>query len=195
MEIPLKAEVQCRDGVFGHSVCVIIDPLKEQVTHLVVGESGFRLAEYLVPINLVQETTSTTIKLSSTCEEIRLLEPFLEAEFIPNPEDGTYYWPYFETMNPGMIVVQNEQIPKDELAIRRGDNVHAKDGVIGQVDAFIIDPHTDSVTHLVMREGHLWGKRDVTVPVAEIERFANDTVYLKLTKEEVGKLPVVPVKK
>ncbi len=38
MEIPLNAQVECTDGVCGHSACVLINPVTDQVTHLVVQE-------------------------------------------------------------------------------------------------------------------------------------------------------------
>ena len=49
------------------------------------------------------------------------------------------------------------------------------------------------MTHLVMREGHLWGKKDVVIPVSEVDRIEEDTVYLKLSKDEVQALPAIPV--
>jgi len=45
------------------------------------------------------------------------------------------------------------------------------------------------ITHLILREGHLWGQKEVTIPLNQIERIEDDTVYLKLRKEEIEKLP------
>jgi hypothetical protein len=56
-----------------------------------------------------------------------------------------------------------------------------------------VDPVTEHVTHLVMREGHLWGQRDVTIPVSEIDRLGENTIYLKLNKDRVEALPSTPV--
>lgn len=195
MEIPLNVEVECSDGIGGRALCVIIDPLKDEITHLVVSRPGFAHEERLVPIEKVLETSHTSIKLACTLAELAEMPSFLEAEFIGDLENGAYFWPYSEVSNPSALVVETERIPRDELVIRRGDAVRAQDGPIGRVDEFIIDPHTDSVTHLVMREGHLWGRRDVTIPVADIARFENDTVHLKLSKAEVGALPEVAVKR
>lgn len=195
MEIPLNVQVQCADRDAGHSVCVILNPVKDQVTHLVVRESDLFSAERLVPIDLILETSHDAIKLKCTLSELKEMESFTEAEFIPSPNEGTYLWPYYSTMDPGVVVIEHECIPRDELAIRRGDTVYAQDGEIGRVDEFLVEPKNDSVTHLVMREGHLWGKRDVTIPVSQIGRFESDTVYLKLTKKQVEELPTVPVKR
>jgi len=40
MEIPLNTQVECTDGVCGHSVFALINPLIDQVTHLVVKEDS-----------------------------------------------------------------------------------------------------------------------------------------------------------
>lgn len=36
------------------------------------------------------------------------------------------------------------------------------------------------ITHLVLRESHLWGQKDVTIPVSEIDRMEDNVVYHKL---------------
>ena len=52
-------------------------------------------------------------------------------------------------------------------------------------------PRTTACTHLVLREGHLWGKKDVTIPVDQIDRIEADVIYLKLDKAAVEHLPSV----
>ena len=49
------------------------------------------------------------------------------------------------------------------------------------------------ITHLVLRKGHLWAKREVTVPVSHIERIEEDAVYLDLNKHNIETLPAVPM--
>jgi len=63
---------------------------------------------------------------------------------------------------------------------------------VGRVDEFLVNPANNRISHLVLREGHLWGKKDVTIPVNEIDRFEDNTVYLKLNKEEIENLPTIP---
>jgi sporulation protein YlmC with PRC-barrel domain len=73
--------------------------------------------------------------------------------------------------------------------------VEATDGHVGQVDEFLVDPTNEHITHLVLREGHLWGQKDVTIPVSQIDRIEQDVVYLKLDKHGIEKLPSVPVRR
>jgi len=43
--------------------------------------------------------------------------------------------------------------------VRRGTRVEATDGHVGHVDEFVVNPENGHITHSVMREGHLWGKK------------------------------------
>jgi len=52
-----------------------------------------------------------------------------------------------------------EAIPRGEVTIRRGDPVRATDGEIGRVAGLVIGTPTGEVTHVLLEEGHLWGKR------------------------------------
>lgn len=51
------------------------------------------------------------------------------------------------------------------------------------------------VTHLVLMEGHLWGKKEVTLPLSAIDHAEADTVDLKLSKRAVKELPAVPIRR
>ncbi len=63
MEIPLNAKVKCTDGVCGRSAYVLINPVINQVTHLVVKENVSPNAEFIVPVDFVAETIADTIQL------------------------------------------------------------------------------------------------------------------------------------
>lgn len=86
-------------------------------------------------------------------------------------------------------------MPPGELALRRGTRVDATDGHVGRVDEFLIDPATGHITHVVLREGHLWGQKDVTIPVSEIDRIEEDTVHLKLDRHSIAALPAIPIRR
>ncbi|MCC6958040.1 MAG: PRC-barrel domain-containing protein, partial [Anaerolineales bacterium] len=85
------------------------------------------------------------------------------------------------------------QIPPDELAVRRGAPVEATDGYIGKVDEFVVSPENGRITHLVLREGHLWGQKDVIIPVSATRETSLGTVFLNLSKHEIESLPTFPV--
>lgn len=71
--------------------------------------------------------------------------------------------------------------------------VECTDGAYGRSVYVLINPVIDKVTHLVMREGHLWGKKDVMIPLSAMGDTREGTVFLKLDKHQIETLPTFPV--
>lgn len=208
MDIPVGVEVHCADGLCGRSTYVLINPVRKEVTHLVVREVESPHAERVVPIEAVSETASDVILLRYTRDELNKMNPFIQTEYIreemPDLEYapsgyvgiGSYFiWPYAVPDRTQVVTVEHKQIPLGELAIKRGTVVKATDGRVGRVDEFLVDPGNEHITHLVMREGHLWGQKDIAIPVSEIDRIKEGTVYLKLSKDKVEALPAIPARR
>ena len=207
MEIPLQAQVECTDGICGRSVYVLIDPVSDQVTHLVVKEAVSPNTEYIVPVAIISETIADTIRLSCSQAELHQMAPFVQTEFIqekvPDYEEyrneaygmgsSYYYLPYVTPEITIQVPREHQQIPAGELAVQRGTRVEATDGYVGNVDEFVVNPANDNITHLVMREGHLWGKKDVIIPLSALGNIREDTVFLKLDKHQVEALPAFPL--
>ncbi len=201
MDIPINVTVECIDGPGGHSTAIILNPITDQVTHLVVREPGLFGIERLVPVDLVEESTPQLVRLRCTMDELATMQAFIATEFLPVPPgfgpypgEGAMVWPYVSS-DPEVVTIGHEQIPLGEIAVYRWARVHATDGAIGRVDEFLVNPATDHISHLVLREGHLWGQREVTISVAEIDRIDEDAVYLKLNKRQVAALPAIPVRR
>ena len=206
MDIPLDVVVLCADGPGGRSSTIILNPISMEITHVVVKDKE---EEYLVPVGLITESTPTHIQLRCMVDELAVLERFVRMQFLGSEEidlegdlrriaaeSDANYWPY-NSLEDGYIEMygQVEQIPHHELAIHRGSHVEAANGPIGQVDEFIVDPTNNHITHLLLRRGHLWGKKDITIPVKEIDYIEQDNVHLKLNKDEVKALPAVAVRR
>jgi hypothetical protein len=199
MDIPIKARVNCSDGPCGQTTHVILKPTTEEITHLVVSDATFAETEYLVSISHIASSTPQQINLDCSRAELEIMPIFDKVEFVPSifpAFSGSAYmmWPYYPPLYP-LTALPKQQIPADELAIRRGARVEALDGHIGGVDEFLINPGNDRITHLVMREGHLWGQKDITIPVDQIDHYKDNTVYLKMNKKEIEKLPGIPVRR
>lgn len=202
MDIPIDATVSCIEGPCGESTVVILDPTTEKITHVVVKSNGFPHGEHLVPVNVIEDSTPDSILLSCTKDELAKMDAFVEHEFI-RPEkpfkryEADYFmmWPYSYPLEEHLIDIQYEHIPPGELAVRRGEKVQATDGRVGVVDEFLIDPTNEHVTHIVLREGHLWGKKDVAIPISQVDHISDGTVYLDLDKASIESLPAIPVKR
>ncbi len=189
MNFPLGVEVFCKDGLYGRSTRVILKPKTEEVTHLIVREKAFPHTEYIVPVTVVSETTPDSINISMTSRELAKQDPFIEREYvemnIPEYANGAYTLHGNLYLDHEYVAVEHEQIPEDEVDVRKGARVEATDGHIGRVDEFLVDEETKRITHLVMREGHLFGKIDVSIPVSAIDHVEESTIYLKLSKNQI----------
>ncbi len=207
MEIPLQAQVECTDGVCGRSVYVLINPLAEKVTHLVVREDASPYTAYIVPVEAVSATIVDTIQLRCSKAQLKKMDPFVQTEFVeekvPSGDflagngmygmGSFYYLPYVTSDGKAYESVKTQQIPPGELAVHRGTRVEAKDGYVGKVDEFVVNPKNGFITHLVMREGHPWGKKDVIIPLSAMDKTLDGTMFLKLNKHDIESLPTFPV--
>ncbi len=210
MEIPLDVQVECSDGngrhPVGHSVFVLINPITDQVAHLVVEIDNIPNTEYIVPIDMVIETSAELIRLRCTAAEMEKLPVFIKDEYIKDRvlnyagysggvtgRDSCYYMPYVTSEVRVPVYAARPQIPPGELAVHRGTHVEATDGLVGKVDEFVVDPENSHITHLVMREGHLWGKKDVIIPISALGETRGNTVFLSLDKQQVEALPAFPL--
>ena len=198
-DIPIKAEVRCDDGVAGTSEAVIMDPLKQEVTHLVLREHRYPHTERLVPVDLVGWTTEDEVHLRCSIADVRKQDTFLESAFVEAPQGEPYpiavgaaipyLWPFAYPQQ--RVLVTHERIPKDELVVRRNSEVDATDGHVGRVEAFLVDRDDDHITHVVVRSGHL-ARREFAVPVSDVAEISEDRVMLRLDRRGVEHLPRVP---
>ena len=64
------------------------------------------------------------------------------------------------------------------------------DGPIGHVGALIVDPRDHHVTHVLLEEGPLWGRKQVAIPIGVVRRLDAGT-SVGLSKEQIEDLPPV----
>ena len=126
------------------------------------------------------------------------MDPFVVTEFrqveIPKyvgheHSAGTYLAPEIQTLQE-----EREQIPPGKLAVRQGADVRATDGKVGRADELLVDSESGRITHLVMRAGHLWGQKDVILPISVIDKVFEETVYLKLDRQTIASMLAIPAK-
>ncbi|HSN76689.1 MAG TPA: PRC-barrel domain-containing protein [Anaerolineae bacterium] len=197
MNIFLRAEVQCTDGAGGNATALVLDPATNVATHLVIDPKGHGHDEYLLPLDLVAESSAKRIDVRCSRAELDQLAPFttmvqvesqgldtMDAQALMGAEShsGIGFQDFSFAGAGSSEMVEVEAIPESELAVRHGIPVEATDGKAGKVDGFAIDPETRRITHLVLCEGHLFTKKDVEIPVSEIDRLGELTVYLNIPK-------------
>jgi hypothetical protein len=90
-------------------------------------------------------------------------------------------------------VVYEDRVPLGEVRIRRGGRVHASDGRIGRVRGLVVDADDERVTHILLGEGHLWGHREVAIPIAAVASITAEGVSVLISKHHIKELPPVEV--
>ena len=188
--VAIGASASCTDGPAGHVVRVVVNPVGLTVTHLVIGPKhahGHHIHR-LVPVDLTEITTEG-IRLSCTKAEFDKLDPAEETHF-----EEVWEHPAYE---PDQVwcrrrTVTYDSVPVGEVQVRRGEHVHATDGDIGQVEGLVIDPDNHQVTHILLQEGHLWGRKEVAIPIEAVTRVEAG-IRLNLSKRQVEDLPPVAI--
>jgi sporulation protein YlmC with PRC-barrel domain len=219
-EYAIGDEVGCIDGPCGTLTRVIVNPVNRTLTHLVVEPGRHGDEARLVPVDLVRAGAAPGEGIALLCDKAAFdaLEYAQESEFLPAEEGELGYsagqmrfMPYFPLgggMGSGAMagtggllggheppeprVVSHDRVPAGEVQIRRGQHVHAADGDIGRVQGLVIDPSDDRVTHVLLQEGHLWGKKDVAIPVDAVSSV-RDGIHLNLSKDDVRDLPEIEI--
>jgi hypothetical protein len=210
----IGVRASCSDGPCGEVRRLVIDPATDAVTHLVIQPGHQKDAARLVPADLV-ESTEREVKLHCTRAEFDRLDYAEELELVDEADQslgtggglgsglvyGTSGDAYAPLGGAGRLVdvgpmplpkhprtMIEDVVPLGEVQLRPGDRVHAVDGEIGSVRGFLVNPSDDRITHVLLQEGHLWGQKEVAIPVAAVTRV-DIGIRLNLTKEQVRDLP------
>lgn len=217
MPLELGSPVRCSDGDFGEIADVVVDPISKRVTHLVVQPRHQHRLARLVPVALADtgDGAQPEISLRCTVEEVRRLAPVQEFDYLrlgefpvndPDWDVGVqdvlamrYYGAsglggYSAELDPH-VGISYDRVPKGEVEIRRSSHVTSSDGHdVGHVDGLLVD-QDEQITHVVLEHGHLWGHREVTIPIGAVTKVATDAITLSLSKDEVGALEPITVQR
>jgi sporulation protein YlmC with PRC-barrel domain len=195
----------CSDGPCGAVNRVVVDPVARELTHLVVEPEHRAGLGRLVPLDMV-EAGPDEVRLRYTLAEFEKLPSAEETDFLPGGSGydayaahEAYYWPYFgleggadPRLALASAVETRDALPPGEIGVRRGEAVHATDGEIGKVEGLVIDSARGHVTHVLLQEGHLWGRKEVAIPIGAVEKI-DEGITVNLTKQEIEALPAVGV--
>jgi sporulation protein YlmC with PRC-barrel domain len=219
MKVDIGMEVMSGDSVWGTVRDVIVDRSRTQVTHLVVEPRGRHTDDKLVPIDQFDEAGPGSLAVRGDTRELDQGYGVDESDYVPLDEppalDESWEvrasrflapadFPYIEAVagqgsepypedppDSATTVDQPDLLPEGRAEIRRSSEVWSSDAkVVGHVEGFVLDD-AHKVTHVVLEHGHLWGTREVCVPISDVKKVNSDWIDLSITKDEVGALPEV----
>lgn len=209
MPFRIGTDASCTDGACGRLSRVIVNPVAREVTHLAVDPKRRHGPGRLVPVDLVDATTGQ-IRLRCTLAEFQTLRPAEETESVPDldPTGHPGHAPNQAKLLLGTLgrhvardpggpeapqQVTVDYVPSGEVDIRRSLTVYATDGEIGQVQGLAVEPSGHHVTHVLLQEGHMWGRKKVAIPIDAVTKLGTLIIHLSLTKHQVKDLPPVDV--
>lgn len=201
--------VSCADGAYGYLEDLLVNPSALRVMHLVVQPANVPGQARLVPIEFAETGSGGVIQLRCTVDQAGRLRPVHELanlrtegaptdggdwevgirEALPMPSYGAG-----SAVEDTDIMLAYDRVPKGEIELRGASVTRTVDGGdAGHVEGFLVDGV--QITHLVLRRGHLWRRREFAVPAANIARVTTDAVELELSGEQLKSLPSKPVRK
>ena len=203
----IGADASCTDGACGQVSRITVNPVTREVTHLAVDPKHRHGPERLVPVDLVDVTTGQ-IRLHCTLAEFQALQPAQETESGPDldptghghpdntPNEGNWVvmgrgvsMQRAESGTPQQVTV--DYVPEGEVEVHRELTVCATDSDIGQVGGLVVEPGGHHVTHVLLQEGHMWGRKEVAIPIGAVTKIGTLLIHLSLTKHQVKDLPPV----
>ncbi len=208
MTFRIGADASCTDGAGGQVSRIIVNPVTREVTHLAVDPKHRRGPGRLVPAGLVDATTGQ-IRLRCPLAEFQALRPAEETESVPDLDPtghaharvqkqirmvGGVVWPVRDPDGPKAppeVIV--DSVPSGEVEVHRELIVRATDGDIGQVQGLVVEPGGHHVTHVLLQEGHMWGRKEVAIPIGAVTKIGTLLIHLSLTRHQVKDLPPVDV--
>jgi PRC-barrel domain len=218
MQFTIGASVHSSGGTVGRLIWVVADRARNPwvITQLVVEPRHRSGLGRFVPLDLVAGVDPGTgdITINCTADQFEQLESAEETQYAPGSGAYPLFGPTQFLAAPyytSDVSIEGEEVPFTATTVTadaplpnvadvavHAVPVEATDGKIGEVEGLVIDAGTHQVTHILLREGHLWGRKDVAVPMSAVKDPGQadsdpDALRLSLTKQEVGELPPVPV--
>jgi PRC-barrel domain protein len=203
MNLALGTTVRCSDGAVRELADIVVDGPGRRVTHLVVQPKRQHEEARLVSLELVGEDANGGVSLFCTAETLDGLERVREYAYLPagqQPEDN----PQWDVGVEDVLVVPSvepldmaepeldpnvnlmyDRVPKGEVELRLTSSVYSKDEHrLGSVNGVVVD-EDGVITMLALQRGHLWWRREMSVPVDAIASLENDVVTLAVEKSEL----------
>ena len=207
--IPFRigADASCTDGACGQVSRIIVNPVAREVTHLVVDPKHRHGPGRLVPADLV-DAASGQIRLRCSLAEFRTLRPAEETEGVPDLDptghvhsdntpkkvtlaivDGAVFMQPRGRGGPeAPQQVTVDYVPEGELEVHRELTVCATDGDIGQIQGLVVEPGGHQVTHVLLQQGHMRGRKEVAIPIDAVTKIGTLLIHLNLTRHQVKDL-------
>ena len=200
MDVVLDEPVTCTDGAPLEVVDAVVDPRTRTVTNVVIRPHRASSLARLVPVQHLEEHPGG-LRLALDLQAFNQLPMATEVAFVrldelPSADVGdtpgserVAAFPYVGAGPSDRVTVIRGLLPEGNVELRRKSRVVTPDGrIIGRVDALRCDGD-DAITAVLVRTGRVFGRRQVAIPIAQVDAIADDTVTISIPKAVVRDLP------
>ena len=173
----------CTDGHCGKVIKVVVDPVARELTHLVVEpehRSRTRPPGAARPGQFGRGRRRSCATPSTSSTPCRNAE---ENDFLPGGsgyEDyaahEAYYWPYFgieggpdPLVANASAIVTHDTSPPAKSACAAATPCTPPTGRSARWKGWSSTRPAGHVTHVLLQEGHLWGRKDVAIPIGAVD--------------------------
>jgi hypothetical protein len=207
MKLALGTTARCSDGAARELADIVVDAPGRRVTHLVVQPKRQHDEARLVPLQLAGEDANGGVSLFCTAETLDGFERVREYAYLPagqQPEESAQWdvgvedvlvVPSVEPLDmaePELdpnVNLMYDRVPKGEVELRLTSSVYSADEHrVGSVNGVVVGEN-GGITALTLQRGHLWWRREISVPVDAIASLENDVATLAVEKSELKQFP------
>jgi osmotically-inducible protein OsmY len=204
MELLIGACVLCQDGEAGRLRYVVVDPVTDAITDLIVEHGHLLKRNIVVPLGWVARSDAEQIVLDAALDDLKTLPIYREVEYMrPDPTyrpvhghrlEDTRVWmgPYAEIGGGRPYFVERVRLgigADESVLIQRGLRVFASDGhKIGTIHHLVADEQ-HRLAHVVIRGGDVLHREYRMVPVDQIETISEAGVQLKVDVAALEQAP------
>jgi len=187
---------------------VVIDPMTDEVTHLVVKRGFLIKTDKVLPIKWVQDSSDGQVNLKPASQPFEDLPDYEETQYISakdtmqeSPYVSASFWyppPMVDWWETGMYspypmpryIPRTElNIPDNTVALEEGAKVYSKDNQnIGDIEQVIANKSNHIATHILVSKGFFL-KEHKLIPTPWIDLVERDKVYLKINAEFLDNIP------
>ena len=191
IDLTLSAPVFATDALVGRIEHVVIDPSHGRAAYLVVREAALPNTLRLVPEKFVTTSDDKGVHLSIDAAKVASLREYVITDYYPPS--------FFLTLAakehcklplaPSSWSVERPATPQGDVALSGHEAVQATDGKVGRLDGVLTEAHTGRVITLLLRQGHLWGAREVAIPAGLVAAYEDGVVRLNVDTATIAALP------
>jgi hypothetical protein len=150
-------------------------------------------------VNQLATATEERIVLGSHLEQ---LPPFEQSHYVPldewtRPQWGVdlvpLLWGAWRTGGGtflDMMERTERNIPDGEVPVAKGALVEGPNGErMGHVREVVTDPASGRISHLIIEEGHLWGRHTRAIPATRVSGFGEGHLTLAVGPQTLDQVP------